>query len=101
MRVEAVRMSITTQSIGAAGELLVAIDLMARGWDVYRNLAGSGCDLMAWKAGAAIRIEVKTNEWSNYGVFKKYPGCILAVVPGSGDIRYYTAEEGRAAPVDL
>lgn len=49
------------QILGAMGELYVANDLMARGYHVFRNVAVSGCDLVAEKAGKLWRIEVKVS----------------------------------------
>lgn len=46
---------------GAISEMLVAIDLLARGWEVYRNLDQfGGCDLACSLNGRLVRIEVKT-----------------------------------------
>ena len=46
---------------GAAGELVVAADLMAMGWDVYRALSPAApCDLVILRKGRVLRIEVRT-----------------------------------------
>ena len=49
--------------VGEMNELLVAIDILKRGHDVYRSITGRGlCDLVAVHrtSGVAIRVEVKT-----------------------------------------
>ena len=47
--------------IGAAGELQVCIDLIKKGYDVFRAIAAScPCDMVAMKKGKLFRIEVKS-----------------------------------------
>lgn len=46
--------------VGAVGELLVAADLMLKGYDVFRNLSPNGlADLVALKNDRVWRIQVK------------------------------------------
>lgn len=46
---------------GAIVELAVAVDLLRRGFDVFRALSPScSCDLVALKPGLVLRIEVRT-----------------------------------------
>lgn len=54
--------AIPTTTIGAMNELRVAMDLMAKGYHVFRALSPSGpCDLIAFRpAGPVLRIEVRT-----------------------------------------
>jgi hypothetical protein len=48
-------------TIGAAHELLVSADLLAKGYDVYRAVSGScPCDLAIVKDGKLLRVEVTT-----------------------------------------
>lgn len=50
-----------TATIGALNELRVAIDLLMRGYEVFRALSPScSCDLAILKDGKLSRIEVKT-----------------------------------------
>lgn len=54
---------ISKVSTGAASELVVAVDLIKRGYYVYRNVAPAGpCDLVAIRKGGTnvMRVEVKT-----------------------------------------
>ena len=45
---------------GAIGELAVSVDLMGRGYEVFRNVSQHGsCDLVAMKGGRLLRVEVK------------------------------------------
>lgn len=56
---------LSTATIGAMNELLVAADLMKRGFDVFRALSPScSCDLAVVKDGTLLRIEVRTG-WRN------------------------------------
>jgi hypothetical protein len=46
---------------GAVHELMVAVDLVVRGYEVFRAVSPScSCDLIALKGGKALRVEVKT-----------------------------------------
>jgi PD-(D/E)XK endonuclease len=46
---------------GALAELVVAIDLLQRGYDVFRSVSPScSCDLVAQKDGVLTTIEVRT-----------------------------------------
>lgn len=48
-------------SIGALGELVVAIDLLKRGFEVFRAISpASTCDLAVLRDGKLLRIEVRT-----------------------------------------
>ena len=52
---------LSPSSTGALGELRVSIDLMRRGYEVFRALSPSSpCDLIAMKDGKVLRIEVRT-----------------------------------------
>lgn len=52
---------LTSQTAGAAGELIACADLMFRGWNVYRALSPNApCDLIAWKGERILRIEVRS-----------------------------------------
>jgi len=46
--------------IGAQAELIVAADLLRRGWHVFRSVSHTGpCDLIILKHGGTLRVEVK------------------------------------------
>lgn len=48
-------------AIGTVSELLVSADLIRQGYEVYRAVSQhSSCDIVALKAGKAIRVQVKT-----------------------------------------
>lgn len=48
-------------TVGAVSELIVSVDLMRKGYHVFRALsAHCPCDLIAMDAGRVIRIEVRT-----------------------------------------
>ena len=53
---------LVTGTRGAVSELRVVVDLMERGFHVYRAMSPScPCDLVVWKEdGPVIRVEVKT-----------------------------------------
>lgn len=54
-------LGLSTATTGAVGELLVAVDLMKRGFDVFRALSpSSSCDLAFVNKGRLIRVEVRT-----------------------------------------
>lgn len=78
--------SIDSCSFGAASELLASVDLIQRGWSVFRNVSTHApCDLVAIKNETIIRIEVKSRT-SHYDRTKS---DVLAVVnQDSGEISY-------------
>jgi hypothetical protein len=81
---------------GAVSELVAAADLLARGWHVYRAIAGGCmCDLIACLDGATYRVEVRSATVSATGVWKtnQKPKTrenydVLALVAPNGEIRY-------------
>ena len=53
--------SIASATTGAIAELYVAIDLMRKGYEVFRALSpASSCDLAILKERALVRVEVRT-----------------------------------------
>ena len=55
------RVPLPTATTGAISELVVACDLMKKGYEVFRALSAScSCDLAVLKGGDLIRIEVRT-----------------------------------------
>jgi len=64
----AVQMLVGTGTQGAIGELVVCVDLLRRGYDVYRAMSPScPCDLVAIKDGVTYRVEVKTARYNSAG----------------------------------
>ena len=53
--------NIPTSTVGAISELRVAVDLLDKGYEVFRALSSScSCDLAVLKNGKLLRIEVRT-----------------------------------------
>lgn len=62
----------TSGTTGAISELRVAIDLMSKGYDVFRALSPScSCDLAILKEGKLLKIEVRTAHKNVRGVLYK------------------------------
>ena len=58
----------TSATTGAIGELRVAIDLLIKGYNVFRALSPScPCDLAILKDGKLLRLEVRTGHLSITG----------------------------------
>lgn len=48
-------------TVGAIAELVIAVDLMKKGYEVFRAMSPSAsCDLLVCKGGKFLRIEAKT-----------------------------------------
>ena len=59
---------IPSATVGAISELVVAADLMGKGYSVFRALsAACDCDLAVLKEGKLIRVEVTTGSVSRIG----------------------------------
>lgn len=53
-------------TIGAMSELLVCVELLNRGYEVFRAMSpSSSCDLIAFNGASCIRVEVKTSSERN------------------------------------
>lgn len=83
-------------TVGAAGELRVAADLLMRGYQVYRAIHfGAPCDLVTFKDGRFLRVEVKSKmdkkelakNWPRSRSPKNYD--VLAIIYRDGQIDYY------------
>lgn len=80
---------------GALRELRVAADLMERGYQVFRNLAPGGIDLLAYHRGQYVRVEVATTGRRVDGHIRrprKRRRCeydLLAAVLADGTIAYF------------
>ena len=91
--------SVSHITVGAISELFVAVDLMKRGYHVFRSLSSAcPCDLAILKDDKTlIRVEVTTGRKFNGKVMhnklsKSARYDLLAVVIGDDEI-YYTPEE--------
>lgn len=52
---------LNTSDKGTRHELVVCVDLMAKGYEMYKAMSpGASCDLIAVKGGKIIRVEVAT-----------------------------------------
>jgi hypothetical protein len=52
---------IATSTVGAIGELRVAVDLLSKKYEVFRSISSAcSCDLAILKNGKLLRIEVRT-----------------------------------------
>lgn len=75
---------------GAIAELIVAADLMNKGYDVFRNLSPNGpADLISLKDGKLQLVQVKKRRKIN-GSFEQFIGScdVLAIVSDTGKIQY-------------
>jgi hypothetical protein len=62
----ALKTDLPTGTVGAIAELAVAVDLMDRGYEVFRALSPScSCDLAVLMNGTLIRIEVRSGYLRN------------------------------------
>lgn len=86
-------------SVGAVSELIVAIDLMKKGFDVYRAMSPHGfADLIALKDGVMIQIEVRTgiklkNDQVGYPKFNIHNKSVAIVTYPENRIHYITNPE--------
>lgn len=84
--------------VGASRELRVAVDLMDRGYQVFRNMAPSGIDLVAWGDGRFIKVEVVTGIHRADGSISwgakppHYEYDLIAAVLLDGTIEYFEGD---------
>jgi hypothetical protein len=80
--------------LGFTNELRICADLLDKGFEVFRNVAATGVDLIAYKDGRATRIEVKTTTVRTNGdlhvpnLRPEQPCEVLAIVY-NGQVRYH------------
>jgi hypothetical protein len=100
------RKNIPTASVGAISELLVAADLLGRGYEVFRAVSPAcSCDLAILSSGVLTRVEVRTGVIGKTGKVyvsfsKKHDvgrSDVLAVVV-NGQITYTPELTAPAAP---
>ncbi len=90
------RRKVATLNLGAVSELVVAADLLARGFDVYRAIAGQcAADLVAVRDGQRHLVEVRSANVTATGAWKFNPKQkvhesydVLALVTPDGQIEY-------------
>lgn len=77
---------------GAAGELIVCVDLLSKGWEVFRAVSPQcSCDLVAHRAGELVRVEVRTGYRNARGrvvASRKCDADVLAVVLEGFEVVY-------------
>jgi hypothetical protein len=91
-----IHLNVCSGTIGAIGELRVSVDLLIKGFNVYRALSpSSDSDLAITKGNKLYRVEVTTGYFDYKGNIinnKKYADSskfdIVAVVMKSGEIIY-------------
>lgn len=88
---------LSSGTVGAVAELIVAADLLSLGYEVFRSVSQScSCDLVALREGSWLRIEVRTGSRLKSGglTFSFKPRDenrhdVMAVyVPGERSITY-------------
>lgn len=90
---ESWRTLLSPGSIGAVGELRVAIDLLTHGYEVFRSLSpNSSADLISLKDGQLLTIEVRMGELSKSTkkivVKRSHRADVLAIALPDGRIVY-------------
>lgn len=65
---EPVKWAIPTGSVGAMNEMLVAADLLRRGYEVFRAVSPCApCDLLVLSGALLLRVEVRSTVRDRYG----------------------------------
>ena len=88
-------------TVGAIGELEVSIDLMEKGFEVFRALSpSSSCDILVQKAGKTYALEVRTGYYrggeekmekviySPANIHAPYLAIFIRKINGNDDIKY-------------
>ncbi len=92
-------LGLTTGAIGAISELVVAAELLRRGYDVFRNVAPTGkVDLVAMKQEKVVKVQVRTGRISPSTGTLNYPkqgisGCDVVAVAMCENVRYFTPDD--------
>jgi len=92
---------VPASTIGAIGELMVASDLMKRGYHVFRAMSPSApCDLLVMREGLSARVEVRCVSRTRLGDLpnavkstERHRHDILARVERDGTIHYTGLEK--------
>lgn len=95
---------LSTSTVGAIQELRVAVDLMRKGYDVFRALSPSAsCDLFFIKEGKGHRVEVRTgylNSAKALNFSKKKIRAELVAIVCDGKIEYRRNKNGKAIEIE-
>lgn len=87
---------VSSGTVGAISELRAAVDLLSKGYEVFRSVSQScSCDLAVLKSGKLIRVEVRTGYESRTGniTFPRNPrdegrsDCYAIVLPNRIEYR--------------
>jgi hypothetical protein len=89
-------MPLTAGTSGAVSELVVSVDLMRKGYHVFRAMSPScPCDLVAFRGNCVLRVEVRTGAINVNGsiAYAKHQldthqYDVLAVVLQGSEVRY-------------
>lgn len=77
---------------GAWAELLVAVDLIGRGYEIFTAAYGSSsCDMLALREGKTLRVEVKLGQWNG----SKHTASINSDRRKSFDLLAIVARDGK------
>ena len=75
---------------GAEREMLVSVDLLKRGFEIFRPACATSCDIIALKYGKSLRIEVKGVRASQKRRNPSGPvGSFKNVTGGNADCRLF------------
>lgn len=80
-------------AVGALGELVVAADLMRRGYEVFRAVSPCApCDLLVLSGALTLRVEVRTMRRNKYGWAN---GRVKPKDAGRFDVMAFVEPDGR------
>ena len=90
-----------TGTVGAAHELLVCVDLMRKGYEVFRAESPStSCDIVILRNGSLLRVEARTGMYKVNKEISYTSSCldkskydVLAIIMNDGNIYYMDAED--------
>lgn len=88
------KLNLHSAAVGAIGELRVCVDLLLKGFQVFRNVCASGVDLVIWNKNEILTIEVVTgsfnsgNKISHNKSYRMKKWDHLAVVLKTGEVVY-------------
>jgi hypothetical protein len=91
-------MSISKGTKGSIAELRIAANLMALGWQVFRNLSPNGStDMVGVKGRVILKIQVKSSLNGQYQNLRAGNNQLLAIIGSDdGEIRYRAASRAIA-----
>lgn len=100
------RLEIPTGTVGSVSEMLVAVDLMRKGYAVFRALSPACfCDLICIKNGTVLKIECRTGYKHPFSEKIHFPrktwgdiDLIAVFVHHDSEIHYFYSDFTEAAP---